>query len=162
LLGGQYADAYGLRVVRLRPFNHSGPGQSDDYVVGTLTRQVAEAEAAGLAEAVVHTGNPDSTRDFLDVRDVVRAYVAAAGGDATVDLVRGVAPVARVVEQGNEGFAGGAVAGAAAGSAPLLLLLNHDARPASGCVDALRRAAWERPTWGAWQALVTMDGGTRI
>ena len=84
LLGGQYADATGLRVVRLRPFNHTGPGQSDDYVVGTLTRQVAEAEAAGHAEAVVHTGNPDSARDFTDVRDVVRAYVAAAGLDAGV------------------------------------------------------------------------------
>jgi GDP-4-dehydro-6-deoxy-D-mannose reductase len=84
LLGGQYADATGLRVVRLRPFNHTGPGQSDDYVVGTLTRQVAEAEAAGLDEAVVHTGNPDSARDFSDVRDVVRAYVAAAGLDAGV------------------------------------------------------------------------------
>jgi GDP-4-dehydro-6-deoxy-D-mannose reductase len=78
LLGGQYADSTGLRVVRLRPFNHTGPGQSDDYVVGTLTRQVAEAEAAGAAEAVVRTGNPDSARDFSDVRDVVRAYVAAA------------------------------------------------------------------------------------
>ena len=78
LLGGQYADATGLRVVRLRPFNHTGPGQGDDYVVGTLTRQVADAEAAGLDEAVVHTGNPDSARDFSDVRDVVRAYVAAA------------------------------------------------------------------------------------
>jgi GDP-4-dehydro-6-deoxy-D-mannose reductase len=79
LLGGQYADAFDLGVVRLRPFNHTGPGQSDDYVVGTLTRQVAEAEAAGQPEAVVHTGNPDSSRDFSDVRDVVRAYVAAAG-----------------------------------------------------------------------------------
>ena len=79
LLGGQYADAFDLRVVRLRPFNHTGPGQSDDYVVGTLTRQVAEAEAAGQSEAVVHTGNPESARDFSDVRDVVRAYVAAAG-----------------------------------------------------------------------------------
>ena len=78
LLGGQYADATGLSVVRLRPFNHTGPGQGDDYVVGTLTRQVAEAEAAGLEEAVVQTGNPDSARDFSDVRDVVRAYVAAA------------------------------------------------------------------------------------
>jgi GDP-4-dehydro-6-deoxy-D-mannose reductase len=79
LLGGQYADAAGLRVVRMRPFNHTGPGQSDDYVVGTLARQVAEAEAAGADEAVVHTGNPDSARDSTDVRDVVRAYVAAAG-----------------------------------------------------------------------------------
>jgi GDP-4-dehydro-6-deoxy-D-mannose reductase len=84
LLGGQYADATGLRVVRLRPFNHAGPGQSDDYVVGTLTRQVAEAEAAGLEEAVVRTGNPDSARDFSDVRDVARAYLAAAALDPAV------------------------------------------------------------------------------
>ena len=78
LLGGQYADATGLHVVRLRPFNHTGPGQSDDYVAATITRQVAEAEAAGLDEALVLTGNPDSARDFSDVRDVARAYVAAA------------------------------------------------------------------------------------
>jgi GDP-4-dehydro-6-deoxy-D-mannose reductase len=78
LLGGQYADAHGLCVLRLRPFNHAGPGQSDEYVVGTLTRQVAEAEATGASEAIVRTGNPDSARDFTDVRDVVRAYVAAA------------------------------------------------------------------------------------
>jgi GDP-4-dehydro-6-deoxy-D-mannose reductase len=78
LLGGQYADAHGLRVTRMRAFNHAGPGQSDDYVVGTLTRQVAEAEAAGDAEVVLRTGNPDSARDFTDVRDVVRAYVCAA------------------------------------------------------------------------------------
>jgi GDP-4-dehydro-6-deoxy-D-mannose reductase len=51
-------------------------------VVGTLTRQVAEAEAAGQPEAVVRTGNPDSARDFSDVRDVARAYVAAAEVDA--------------------------------------------------------------------------------
>jgi GDP-4-dehydro-6-deoxy-D-mannose reductase len=84
LLGGQYADATGLRVVRLRPFNHTGPGQTDDYVVGTLTRQVAEAEAAGREEALVRTGNPDSARDFSDVRDVARAYVAAATLDSGV------------------------------------------------------------------------------
>jgi len=77
LLAGQYADAFGLHVVRVRPFNHAGPGQSDDYVVGTLTRQVAEAEARGVDEVVVRTGNPDSARDLTDVRDVVRAYVEA-------------------------------------------------------------------------------------
>jgi GDP-4-dehydro-6-deoxy-D-mannose reductase len=78
LLAGQYADAHGLRVVRTRAFNHAGPGQPDDYVVGTLTRQVAEAEAAGASEVVLRTGNPAAARDFTDVRDVVRAYVAAA------------------------------------------------------------------------------------
>jgi GDP-4-dehydro-6-deoxy-D-mannose reductase len=78
LLAGQYADAHGLLVVRLRAFNQAGPGQSDEYVVGTVARQVAEAELAGAEEAVVHTGNPDSARDFMDVRDAARAYAAAA------------------------------------------------------------------------------------
>jgi GDP-4-dehydro-6-deoxy-D-mannose reductase len=78
MLGRQYADAFGMRVVRLRPFNHAGPGQADEYVVSSLARQVAEAEAAGLPEAVLHTGDPESARDFTDVRDVVRAYAAAA------------------------------------------------------------------------------------
>jgi GDP-4-dehydro-6-deoxy-D-mannose reductase len=78
LLTGQYADAHGLRAVRLRAFNQAGPGQPDDYVAGTITRQIAEAEVAGAPEAVVRTGNPDSARDFVDVRDAVRAYLAAA------------------------------------------------------------------------------------
>lgn len=78
LVAGQYADAHGLAVVRTRAFNHAGPGQSDDYVIGTLTRQVAEAEASGAEEVVLRTGNPDSRRDFTDVRDVVRAYAAVS------------------------------------------------------------------------------------
>jgi GDP-4-dehydro-6-deoxy-D-mannose reductase len=84
LLAGQYADTQALHVVRTRAFNHAGPGQSDDYVVGTLTRQVAEAEARGTDEAVLRTGNPDSRRDFTDVRDVVRAYAAAVELDPGV------------------------------------------------------------------------------
>jgi GDP-4-dehydro-6-deoxy-D-mannose reductase len=88
LLAGQYADAHQMRVVRTRAFNHAGPGQSDLYVVGTITRQVAEAEAAGSAEVALRTGNPDSKRDFTDVREVVRAYLAA------VDLPPGVYNVA--------------------------------------------------------------------
>ena len=78
LLGAQYWDAHGVRVVRMRAFNHAGPGQSDEYVLGTLTRQVAEAEAAGESEALLRTGNAESARDFTDVRDVTRAYVEAA------------------------------------------------------------------------------------
>jgi GDP-4-dehydro-6-deoxy-D-mannose reductase len=77
LLGAQYWDAHGVRVVRMRSFNHAGPGQSDEYVLGTLTRQVAEAELAGESEALLQTGNADSARDFTDVRDVVRAYLEA-------------------------------------------------------------------------------------
>jgi GDP-4-dehydro-6-deoxy-D-mannose reductase len=76
VLAGSYADAHGLRVVRTRAFNHTGPGQSDTYVVSSFARQIAEAEAAqpsgGSAE--IRTGNLDARRDFSDVRDVVRAY----------------------------------------------------------------------------------------
>jgi GDP-4-dehydro-6-deoxy-D-mannose reductase len=50
--------------------------------VGTIARQIAEAEAAGADEAVVRTGNPDAARDFIDVRDAARAYSAAAGAPA--------------------------------------------------------------------------------
>jgi GDP-4-dehydro-6-deoxy-D-mannose reductase len=84
LLAGQYADAGRVRCVRIRAFNHAGPGQSEEYVVGTFTRQVAAAEAAGRTEALIRTGNVDSARDFTDVRDVVRAYAAAAALDPGV------------------------------------------------------------------------------
>jgi GDP-4-dehydro-6-deoxy-D-mannose reductase len=71
--GLQYALAFGMRIVRLRPFNHAGPGQSDRFVLSNFARQVAEAEA-GIIEPVVLTGDLTAERDFLDVRDVVRAY----------------------------------------------------------------------------------------
>lgn len=79
LLGGQHAAAHGMRVIRMRPFNHTGPGQSDEYVVSTLARQVATAEASGADEAVLRTGDTSAARDFTDVRDVVEAYARAAG-----------------------------------------------------------------------------------
>lgn len=77
MLGRQYATRFGMHVVRLRPFNHAGPGQSDEYVLSTLARQVAEAEAGGQP-AVLRTGDVRAARDFTDVRDVVRAYALAA------------------------------------------------------------------------------------
>lgn len=72
LLGYVYA-LEGLRVVRARPFNHSGPGQSPDFVLPTLVQQFAEIEA-GRQEPVVRLGNLDAVRDFSDVRDIVRGY----------------------------------------------------------------------------------------
>jgi GDP-4-dehydro-6-deoxy-D-mannose reductase len=65
----------GLRVVRLRPFNHTGPGQSSALVVPAFARQVARIEA-GLQQPVIEVGNLEPRRDFLDVRDVCEAYVA--------------------------------------------------------------------------------------
>jgi GDP-4-dehydro-6-deoxy-D-mannose reductase len=66
----------GLRVLRLRPFNHTGPGQSDAFVISSFARQIARIEA-GLQEPVIRVGALERWRDFLDVRDVCAAYVAA-------------------------------------------------------------------------------------
>jgi GDP-4-dehydro-6-deoxy-D-mannose reductase len=70
----QYALAFGLYVVATRSFNHSGPGQSDRFVLPSFARQVAQAER-GVQAPVLQVGNLDVWRDFLDVRDVVRSYV---------------------------------------------------------------------------------------
>ena len=65
--------AEGLRVIRVRPFNHTGPGQTADFVVPAFAQQVARV-AAGLQPPVLRVGALDPTRDFLDVRDVCAAY----------------------------------------------------------------------------------------
>ena len=69
------AAASGLRVVRLRPFNHTGAGQSDQFVVPAFARQIALIEA-GAQPPTLSVGNLESARDFLDVADVCAAYVA--------------------------------------------------------------------------------------
>jgi GDP-4-dehydro-6-deoxy-D-mannose reductase len=80
LLAGMYADAHGLDVIRVRAFNHAGPGQSDEYVLATLARQAAEGLSAGEGPLRIVTGNPEPRRDFTDVRDVARAYRELAAG----------------------------------------------------------------------------------
>jgi GDP-4-dehydro-6-deoxy-D-mannose reductase len=72
-LGFQYHLAYGLPVVRVRPFNHTGPGQSPRFVIPAFASQIARIEM-GLQEPVVKVGNLEAARDFTDVRDIVRAY----------------------------------------------------------------------------------------
>lgn len=67
--------AEGLRVLRVRPFNHTGPGQAPDFVVAAFAEQVARV-AAGRQPPVLRVGALDSMRDFLDVRDVCAAYAA--------------------------------------------------------------------------------------
>lgn len=70
-LGAMAAD--GLNVVRVRPFNHTGPGQLPAFVVAAFSEQVARIRA-GLQPPVLRVGALDPLRDFLDVRDVCRAY----------------------------------------------------------------------------------------
>jgi len=73
LLGLAYFLSHGLPVLRVRPFNHIGPRQSDSFVVPAFAKQIAAIEA-GQQEPVVCVGNLSARRDFTDVRDVVRAY----------------------------------------------------------------------------------------
>ena len=67
--------SHGLRCVRLRPFNHTGPGQTAQFVVPAFARQIARIEA-GLQPPLMLVGNIDTWRDFLDVRDVCAGYLA--------------------------------------------------------------------------------------
>lgn len=74
LMAGVYADAHGLHIMRARPFNHAGPRQRSIFILSSLARQLAEARLEGVSALRILTGNPDTRRDFTDVRDVVRAY----------------------------------------------------------------------------------------
>jgi GDP-4-dehydro-6-deoxy-D-mannose reductase len=74
MLAEVYGDAHGLDIVRARPFSHSGPGQLPIYLLSNLSRQAVEGRRAGVTSLRIATGNPDTRRDFTDVRDVVRAY----------------------------------------------------------------------------------------
>jgi GDP-4-dehydro-6-deoxy-D-mannose reductase len=71
-LGIQAHLAYGLPVVRTRPFNHVGPGQSSGFVVPALAERIVEARRNGAT--TIPVGNLTPRRDLTDVRDVVRAY----------------------------------------------------------------------------------------
>lgn len=73
MLGGIYARAYGMDIVMVRAFNHSGAKQSPMFVISDFCKQIAEIEY-GLKEPVISVGNLEAMRDFTDVRDVVRAY----------------------------------------------------------------------------------------
>lgn len=73
MLGKIYADAYKMDIMSVRSFNHIGPNQSPLFVVSDFCKQVAEIEV-GKKSPIIYVGNLSSARDFLDVRDVVRAY----------------------------------------------------------------------------------------
>ena len=100
-LGLQAFLGHGLEVVRVRPFNHVGPGQAESFVVAALARRVVEAERTGSAE--IRVGNLTPARDFTDVRDVVRAYrlLAVQGVAGEVyNVCSGVAlPITAVLDE---------------------------------------------------------------
>jgi len=84
----------GLKLAIARPFNHIGPGQSEHFAISAFARQLARIES-GLQAPELRVGNLDAQRDFTDVRDIVRGYIAlVAMGDEwqsglTVNLCSG-------------------------------------------------------------------------
>jgi GDP-4-dehydro-6-deoxy-D-mannose reductase len=77
LLAYQYFKSYGMKTVRTRGFNHTGPRRGDVFVTSNFAKQIAEIEKR-KKEPVIHVGNLEAKRDFTDVRDIVRAYWLAA------------------------------------------------------------------------------------
>ena len=69
-----YAQAEKLDIVVARPFPHTGPGQSEQFVCSDWAKQIAEIES-GKEPPVIQVGNLDVVSDYCDVRDVVRAYI---------------------------------------------------------------------------------------
>ncbi|MFA4819922.1 MAG: GDP-mannose 4,6-dehydratase [Candidatus Aenigmatarchaeota archaeon] len=76
MLAYQYHKSYGLKTIITRAFNHEGPRRGDVFSTSNFAKQIAEIEK-GLKEPVIQVGNLNASRDFTDVRDVVRAYVMA-------------------------------------------------------------------------------------
>jgi GDP-4-dehydro-6-deoxy-D-mannose reductase len=106
--------SFGTDVVIARAFNHIGPGQSERFVVASLASQLRRIAAGG--PPLLYVGNLQSARDFLDVRDVVQAYIALArdgepgevynvcsGKAVTIrDILRELIAVARVAVEVRE------------------------------------------------------------
>ena len=82
-LGLVYGKMYGLNVVCTRAWNHFGPGTSATYATSAFAKRIARAEKYG--EPVVH-GNLDAVRNYSDVRDIVKAYIALIGKNGLYNL----------------------------------------------------------------------------
>lgn len=74
MLSQLYAKSYNQDIIMTRSFNHIGPGQKDVFVIPSFVRRAVEAKINGATSINLPVGNINVVRDFLDVRDVVRAY----------------------------------------------------------------------------------------
>jgi len=72
-LGLQYFLSYKMPIVRVRPFNHTGPRQTTQFVIPSFAKKIVEIEK-GKLEPIISVGNLEAKRDFTDVKDMVRAY----------------------------------------------------------------------------------------
>lgn len=73
-LGYQYFASYGMKIVRTRGFNHTGPRRGEVFVTSNFAKQIAEIEK-NKRESIIEVGNLEAKRDWTDVRDMVRGYL---------------------------------------------------------------------------------------
>jgi GDP-4-dehydro-6-deoxy-D-mannose reductase len=74
LISKVYVEGFGMDIVITRSFNHIGTGQKEVFVVSSFAKKLVEIKSSNLHGAEMQTGDLTIIRDFLDVRDVVRAY----------------------------------------------------------------------------------------
>ncbi len=97
----QYHRAFDLPVIAVRAFNHTGPGQDERFVFPSFAAQIAAIEA-GRSEPVLRTGDLTPARDFLDVRDVVAAYLALLDRGETGHIYNVCSGSALTIREGLE------------------------------------------------------------
>ena len=73
LLGFQYFKSYGMRIIRTRGFNHTGPRRGSVFVTSDFAHQISLIEKKRI-KPVIRVGNLEAVRDFTDVRDMMRGY----------------------------------------------------------------------------------------
>lgn len=78
MLVKQYYQSYKMNIVHVRPFNHIGPGQRLGFVASDFAYQIALIHKGKIQPNVINVGNLEAVRDFTDVRDIVKAYLAIA------------------------------------------------------------------------------------
>lgn len=74
MLSRIFCASFDLDIIMTRSFNHIGPGQDERFVVPSFVKRIAGIKAEGHSEGIIETGDLSVIRDFVDVRDVVRAY----------------------------------------------------------------------------------------
>jgi nucleoside-diphosphate-sugar epimerase len=104
ILVGQAVRAWGARAVIARSFPHVGPGQRPDFALPAFARQIARIEA-GRQAPCLRVGNLEARRDFLDVEDVVAAYLLLLDLDSPAGAVFNVCSgQSRSIREGLDGL----------------------------------------------------------
>ena len=67
-------DSFGMQIMLTRSFNHMGPFQDERFVIPSFVRRILDIAESGAKSGEIETGDTSIVRDFVDVRDVVRAY----------------------------------------------------------------------------------------